>query len=494
MQGLPSRSGCVRFSTFEADFHTGELRKNGVLVRIQSKPLAVLSALVERPGELVSREELYKALWSDETFVDFDKNLSIAVNKLREALCDSASKPRYIETVPKRGYRFLAQIEDPEPLPSLPPPPPPLPVRQVRFWLQTAGVVLAAAALIIPGLHFFLSSRSKAARASPALQTNAQAAPIGTNPEAYQDFVEAREFNERWIMGDLKSAKIFVDRSIALAPNYAPAFALRSTIYLRLGGMGVLERAEAFRKGRADAEKAIALDPSYAVGYIALGNVQMGCDWDWQGAKTSLNKARQLAPQDITVLTDLSVLYRALGQIDQSIDLQKEAIKLDPLKPSSHAGLASRLFDAGRYDEALGAQQRALELDPQIEYVHFAHAKVLLAKGLPQDALSEIENEPSELWALLGKTFIYHDLGRATESDLALSDLISRHPNEFYLIAVAYAYRGEEPDKAFDWLQQAYEHHDDGLLELQLEPAMKKLQRDPRYTALLQQMHLSKDL
>jgi len=125
MQGPPSQSNCVRFSTFEADFHTGELRKNGIRVRIQSKPLAVLFALIERPGELVSREELYKALWSDETFVDFDKNLSIAVNKLREALCDSASQPRYIETVPKRGYRFLAPIEDSGPPPSLSLPPKP---------------------------------------------------------------------------------------------------------------------------------------------------------------------------------------------------------------------------------------------------------------------------------------------------------------------------------------------------------------------------------
>ena len=90
MQGPPSQSNCVRFSTFEADFHTGELRKNGIRVRIQSKPLAVLFALIERPGELVSREELYKALWSDETFVDFDKNLSIAV-KSRLISCEKHS-------------------------------------------------------------------------------------------------------------------------------------------------------------------------------------------------------------------------------------------------------------------------------------------------------------------------------------------------------------------------------------------------------------------
>jgi DNA-binding winged helix-turn-helix (wHTH) protein/Flp pilus assembly protein TadD len=433
----------VRFSGFEADLQKGELRKNGARIRIQSKPLAVLSALVERPGELVSREELYRALWPDETFVDFDKNLCIAIAKLRQALCDSASEPRYIETVPKRGYRFVAQIEDPEPLPSLSPPLP-VPAPGTRHWPLIAGVILAASALIILGLHFVLPSHPKAiTQASPPSKTDAQAAPIGTNREAYQDFVAARQFNERWIVGDLKSAEIFVNRSIALDPNYAPAFALRSTIYIRLGGMGVIERAEAFRKARADARKAIALDPALSAAYISLARIQMIYDWDWKGAADSLDKACRFAPQEIAAITEQSLLYRALGRIDQSIALENEAIKLDPLKPSTHAALASRLFDAGRYDEALLAQQRAIELDPQIEFVHFTRAEVLLAKGLPQDALREIENEPGELWNRLGKIIVYHDLERATESDSALSELIAHHPAEFYEIAVAYAYRDQ---------------------------------------------------
>jgi DNA-binding winged helix-turn-helix (wHTH) protein/tetratricopeptide (TPR) repeat protein len=481
----------VRFSTFEADFQTGELRKNGIRVRIQSKPLAVLFALVERPGELVSREQLYKALWSDETFVDFDKNLSIAVNKLREALCDSASQPLYIETVPRRGYRFLAPIEDSSLLPSIPPPSVPVPAAGAWRWPLVAGVTLATLALIVAGVHFLLPSHSKAPiQTSPAAQTDANAAPPGTNPEAYQDFVQARTFNEHWIVGDLKSAEIFINRSIALDPNYAPAFALRSSIYLRLSGIGGIERAEAIRKSRTDATQAIALDPSLPAGYISLARIQMSYDWDWKGAQDSLNTARRLAPQDINVVTEQSMLYRVLGRIDESIAMENEAIKLDPLKPSSYASLAIRLIDANRYDEAFLAQQRALELDPQIEYVHLTRAEVLLAKGLPQDALREIQNEPGEEWSLLGKTIVYHDLDRATESDSALSQLIARYPDEFYTIAVVYAYR-DEPDKAFDWLQRAFEYHDDGLMELKLEPALKKLHGDPRYIALLRRMQLS---
>ena len=103
-------SSTVRFGVFELDVTSGELRKSGVKVRLQEQPFQLLKALVERPGEVVSREELQQRLWPDETFVDFEDGLSTAVRKIRQALGDSASNPRFIETLPKRGYRFVAPV------------------------------------------------------------------------------------------------------------------------------------------------------------------------------------------------------------------------------------------------------------------------------------------------------------------------------------------------------------------------------------------------
>ena len=97
----------VRFAEFELDLRTGELRKRGLRLRLPEQSFQVLAMLVARPGELVTREELRQKLWPADTFVDFDHGLNAAVNKLREALADSASTPRFIETLPKRGYRFL---------------------------------------------------------------------------------------------------------------------------------------------------------------------------------------------------------------------------------------------------------------------------------------------------------------------------------------------------------------------------------------------------
>lgn len=110
MEGNPARR-IFRFGTFEADEHTGELRKQGRRLPLQGQPLQVLLLLLGHAGELVSRSEIQQCLWADGTFVDFDHGLNTAINKIREALSDSASSPRFVETLAKRGYRFIAQVE-----------------------------------------------------------------------------------------------------------------------------------------------------------------------------------------------------------------------------------------------------------------------------------------------------------------------------------------------------------------------------------------------
>ncbi len=111
----------VSFGVFEADLKSGELRKSGIRIKLQSQPFRVLTALLEKPGEVVTREELQQRLWGIETTVDFDHSLGTAVNKIREALGDSADNPRFIETLAKRGYRFIAPVQIVGvPLPMLP--------------------------------------------------------------------------------------------------------------------------------------------------------------------------------------------------------------------------------------------------------------------------------------------------------------------------------------------------------------------------------------
>ncbi len=114
-----NNSKIVRFGVFELDLSAGELRKSGAKLRLQGQPFQVLALLLDRPGEVVTRDQLRQQLWPADTFVDFDHSLNTAINKVREALGDSASSPRYVETLARRGYRFIAPLhptKQPEPL------------------------------------------------------------------------------------------------------------------------------------------------------------------------------------------------------------------------------------------------------------------------------------------------------------------------------------------------------------------------------------------
>ena len=164
-----SSAEVIRFHAFEVDTVTGELRKHGLRIKLQEQPFQVLCLLLARPGELVTREELRKMLWPADTFVDFEHGLNKTINKLREALSDDRETPRYIETLPRRGYRFIAPLISAQP-PSGPNGPPavlvaqPDPVvtskpRRAGWMTPTLFILLAALALVALALWYGLARR-----------------------------------------------------------------------------------------------------------------------------------------------------------------------------------------------------------------------------------------------------------------------------------------------------------------------------------------------
>ena len=162
----------VRFGVFELDLRAGELYKRGLKVRLQEKPQQVLAILLEKPGEVVTREELRQRLWPPDTFVDFDHSLGTAINKLREALDDSAEHPRYIETLPRHGYRFIAAVDSGAEVPAHREDGP-LPKRSKRRrWLAVTAVTAIVVfgvllALNVAGLRGWLLSSVGASHGAP---------------------------------------------------------------------------------------------------------------------------------------------------------------------------------------------------------------------------------------------------------------------------------------------------------------------------------------
>ncbi|MDT7810237.1 MAG: eukaryotic-like serine/threonine-protein kinase, partial [Acidobacteriaceae bacterium] len=170
--------------------------------------------------------------------------------------------------------------------------------------------------------------------------------------------------------------------------------------------------------------------------------------------------------------------------------LYEHAVALDPLRANSHLQLGFLLYVGGRYDEARAALQKTLDLNPHAAYVHFTLGQILIAERKPQQALAEIEKEPSEWGRFTGEALAYHTLGREQKSNAVLAALIAKHQADAaYQIAQVYAYRGES-GQSFEWLEHAYQQRDPGLPEINSDPLFKNLRHDPRYADLLKKMHL----
>src|SRR5215467_11819316 len=152
----PSAQRSFRFGLFELDVARGELRKQGRVIKLQDQPFQVLDVLVRRPGEVVTREELQQAVWPADTFVEFDQGLNTAIKKIRLALGDSADNPRFVETIPRKGYRFIAPVElaPREASTGLQRVTPPAPRRLRRLiWIAAAITIAIAATLVTVALR-----------------------------------------------------------------------------------------------------------------------------------------------------------------------------------------------------------------------------------------------------------------------------------------------------------------------------------------------------
>ncbi len=152
---MPVTSSPLHFGPFELDLRAGELRKNGVKIKLQEQPLRVLSMLLDHPGEIVTREELQSKLWSNDTFVDFEHGLNAAVKRLREALGDSADNPRYVETLPRHGYRLIIAVEGSE-QEARPPAVPAASRRRLILWTAGSALLVAAIATALVWRHQLL--------------------------------------------------------------------------------------------------------------------------------------------------------------------------------------------------------------------------------------------------------------------------------------------------------------------------------------------------
>jgi len=318
----------------------------------------------------------------------------------------------------------------------------------------------------------------------------AAASTPSKNPDAYNAFLQGRYFSGRGSKEDLDKAVGYFEQALKLDPAYAPTWAeLANTLTLQ-ASLGFLPVDEGYRKARDAAGRALELDPNLATGYAVMGSIQRSHDWDWTAAAASYQRALALEPGNARNISVGATLAVYLGRFDEALAADRRAVALDPLSPGRYQNLGRHAYWAGQLEEASAAFKKAVELNPDLVITHTYLGYIDLAQGHPQEALSEMKLERGPEWRLQGLALAYFALGQKQAADAALAESIAKfHSIIAYQIAETYAFRGEA-DKAFEWLERAYEQRDSGLPEVKVDPLLTNIKSDPRYSAFLKKMHL----
>ena len=329
----------------------------------------------------------------------------------------------------------------------------------------------------------------KALKVSLLDKTQARTTPAA-NAEAYNQYLQGRFFGQLHTKEGVEKSIGFFKRALELDPAYEPAWSGLAFSYSEAGGSGLLPAAEALQRSRAAAAEALKIDSKSPRAHVALGLIHMNDEWDWQAADREFSQAMLEDSGNATVLVASGYLDLALGRTGQAAALFQQAVARDPLHASSLSNLGVTYYVDGRYPEAEAAFRKSLEIKPGAGYTHNGLALVLLARGQPEAALAEMQQETDESWRLQGLAVVQSAMGRKAESDAALAQLQQKFPDDApYQIATVYAYRGDL-DEAFKWLDRAHAVRDSTLSSIKADPLLKRLISDPRYKALLARLRL----
>ena len=248
-------------------------------------------------------------------------------------------------------------------------------------------------------------------------------------------------------------------------------------------------RAEA----RYAAEQALKLDPKLSDAHFAMSTI-LSLEWNWKAAQAEINQALALDPGNADAFGVATVIALTLGHFDEGLQLAKRVVALDPLSAlnyGSFAGLGGAYLASGRLIEAETAYRQALDLAPAISQGHILLGWTLLARGEPAAALAVMEQETDERYRDVGRAMALDALGRRTEADRALGIAEAKYAGVVeYPIAVVYANRNDL-DKAFAWLDRAFQLHDGWVPWVPWDPLLNNLRGDPRYNAFLRKMNLA---
>jgi DNA-binding winged helix-turn-helix (wHTH) protein/Tfp pilus assembly protein PilF len=393
----------VEFGRHRLDPARGAVLHGSREVHLPAKTYQALLIFLERPGELISKDELFTRLWPDA--VVEENNLSQQIAALRRALAAGDPDGVYVETVPRRGYRFVAPVSaaravrdgsdvDPPAMPAAAPgavedpavsestrgrlaPP-----RAVRVAGWAAVLVAFALALFLAGGGWRVGAGGDVGAGPEAVSEPGMRArtsrPI--DPDAQDAYLEGRWHWNRRTSAEVRTAARHFELAISIDPTFARAWAGLADAYNLVGD---------HRRGEAAARRALELDPLDAEAHAALGNVRLFHSWDPVEAERALERSIELAPTYATAHHWLAYAHLSQGHFDRAIESIERARALDALSWILQTDYAEILHFAGRNEDALREIRDALDHDPTFAQAHFVAAEIHLVEGRHDEALRE---------------------------------------------------------------------------------------------------------
>jgi DNA-binding winged helix-turn-helix (wHTH) protein/Tfp pilus assembly protein PilF len=355
----------VRFGTFDLDPSSGELRRAGLRVRLQRQPFKVLMALLERPGVAVSREDLRRTLWGDDTFVDFDHGLNFCVHQLRRALGDDALRPRFVETLPGVGYRFIAPVTRATPVE-------PSAIRPSARPSWPRWVVVLAALWLVG---------QKGGASAPR--------PIRHDPTpAVQAAYLKGLYHSARGTGEWPEAAQWLERAVTEDPGYAPAQSALAATYVRLVQARLRPARPTLLLARKAAASAMELDGTAAETHVWAGLAAMYGEWDWEQARREIDLALALDPGLAIAHRARAEYLSARGDDAGAVAAIDHARDIDPLCSTLSGEAGWYRYCARRYDEAEALWRAASAVRSDVE-LHESLLRVYGLQGRMEGAAQE---------------------------------------------------------------------------------------------------------
>jgi tetratricopeptide (TPR) repeat protein len=308
-----------------------------------------------------------------------------------------------------------------------------------------------------------------------------------TNPEAYALYLQSIQLGRQNTRDGFAKSDALLRRVLEIDSTYAPAWAGLAANFGNKAVSGQLPPAEGFARAREASTRALEIDPQFAPAYAGLAFVAMYGESDFAAAAKYLERAFALDPANARVLGNSATLLHLLGRRNEALTLRKAITVRDPVNVNALFNLGTSQLNAGRLDEAVASYRTVLSLSPGNGVAHYQMGVAMLLGGDATGALAEFEQEPVDVFRMIGLPMAYHARGRKAESDAALAALIAKYEKDtIYNIAGIHAFR-READRAFEWLEKEREAGGT-FAEIVVDPLFVNLYDDPRWVPFLRKI------